>query len=145
MLYSAAYVNHGPGKCPRMEYFAQWNFETLPLPKALVSKRNTLKFFEAMQGDSTAKPMQPKDLPEERVSFRTVSGRATVDDGMDFVNTVLRRLQRIREQSATLEVSASVGIWNRRFTLDGHLLRCDNVLVQACMAEKIRQDQVGYP
>ena len=145
MLYSAAYVNHGPGKCPRMEYFAQWNFETLPLPKALVSKRNTLKFFEAMQGNSTAKPMQAKDLPEERISFRTVSGRATVDDGMEFVNTVLQRLQRIREQSATLEVSASVGKWNRRFTLDGHLLRCDNVLVQACMAEKIRQEQVDYP
>ena len=128
-----------------MGYFAQWNAEALPLPKALVSKRNTLKFFRAMRGDGAAKPIQPKDLPEERISFRTVSGRGTVDDGMDFVNTVLRRLQRLREQSVTLEVSAAVGSWERSITLGSHLLRCDNVLVQACMAEKVRQEQVSLP
>ena len=136
MLYNGAYMNHGPGTCEVMKYFAQWNVEASPMPRALLSKKNTLKFFNAMRSNGATKPIKPKDLPEERISFHTVSGHGSFSDGMDFVNTVLRRLERFRQQKVSLDVLVSVG---------SHVFRWDNVLVQACMAEKVRQDQVSLP
>ena len=88
------------------------------------------------------RPLHPKELPEQRVAFRIVVRPEILGDALDFVNTFLRRLDRLYRQDVVFSVTFRVAGWSCNFDLLGHLFRADNVLVQACMAEKVRQGQV---
>ena len=121
---------------------AGWSIPTSPLPSKIVSKRNTLKFFRQMcVSGANWKPLKRPDIPDANVSFNVLvsSDESSV---YEFASSVVRKLQRLQTNGACFQVEFVVkDEYTHIFELPSHLFRVDNILVQACMAEKIRAVQ----
>jgi hypothetical protein len=125
---------------PVLAYIAGLHFDG-KIRRALLSRRNTLKFFKAT--GASGKPVEVvavKDLPAEAVPFKLLDAD-NVDKTLDFVESVLRKLERLK--AISLHVHFQVGTVAFEYVVDGVAFRADNALVQACMAEKVRQLMVN--
>ena len=88
----------------------------------------TIKFEELMK---------PRDLPAENVPFCVLREQQTLQNTFDFADSVVRKLARLQDlEEIVAEVEFEVAQERFIITLPPRTWRPDNVLVQACMAQK---------
>ena len=116
-------------------YAASLHFSS-ELPRALVTRRNTLKLFTILSATGPEiVPIKPRDLPEEYTAFCVFKRALMWENTLVFASSVIRKLARL----GCLEVTATFEVVLERFAISvpSRTWRPDNMLVQACMAQKL--------
>ena len=139
--YSRSYKLHGPNDCEIVRYMSEWQL-SCPIPAAVVSRKNTMQFFKAMSSHGPEwVPVKRADVPTANVAFKVLNS-ADAEATHSFASSVLGKLQRLENYGVSFTDTLTLkGTYSHTATLAPHAFRPDNMLVQACMAEKGRRAQ----
>ena len=107
------------------------------VPRSLVSRRNTLKFFTAMSSSGARiAPIPLRELPQENIPFSLLR-KSAQGETETFLDSVIRKLHRAQRLELHFRFCVDDS-FDVEYTVHGSAFRFDNALVQACMAEKVR-------
>jgi hypothetical protein len=141
LLYAKLIIGReGVEQDPLITYVAQLSFPS-KLPLALVSRRNTLKFFTNMVATGAkVVPIKPRELPEENLPFCVFKKQDSLDNAYDFADSVVRKLTRLRDLDIVARFKVCVAPDPFIIKLPGRVWRPDNILVQTCMAQRTYEE-----